>query len=460
MENMSSRRVEKYVSEHDPRYRAQREETAAVQPSIAFAQDAMAIYEQSPNDGEHSLKRDFYDLAKDLVLTSVRPSEAGQDATEFARVSLTAIFDEPSIRSSLNAETLEGAAFTNHVMLALYDGAVPGSVLRLAGQRHQEFVREQERELDRIQEETKTEFKIAVGRAVQEGWLPLHAEAALRRLDTVHVALYDRLEMVSRPVGAYNNGKGLIRVASEYIQPHLILSLKDMLFHEFVHEIAGLSITLDTREGGVTLTRNRKSGVSITHNAYGSNNWLNEAITERIKIRLSPYMTTDTMYGGSSVYVAERQELDRLIAAGLDERIVYAAYFENLTQDQSAGSRGAAFAELVHRVNGIDGPGAFSRLENRHIFREISAYLTRYGFRNSEEPVSSAMMSEDAQRHTVTVRVGGPNDTQVAHAFVYEASPYVSQGIEVSAAEQWLRARNALDMLGQFGGKAKYSEDV
>lgn len=350
------------------------------------------------------------------------------------------------------------------------NGAISDGLLYAAAKIHIEDIREQEIQLQTIFEQTKAEFKMAVMGAVDRGLLPQAAINALNRIDPVVISLHDRLlDILTSDIGGCDQYGG-IEVSSELLQENSIPKLKHTIFHELLHELSGKSITVSTevvnepdRWGKFTSIYNRKSGVSLHRPAlsFRPNAWLNEAITEWLALELSGYSgdTGKVAYKGSASYTNERKELDRLFESGLERDTVINAYFENFVSDQPKEEKGRHFTKLVRRINEIEGPTGFSKLENKHIMRDIEntlyeAYARPAKSVNTEE----AAIPPGTKIFHINVEVGTQQNTRITKEFVYVARPITDETGTVSVEDRWKPVKNALDAIkAKYGGKVNIS---
>jgi hypothetical protein len=331
--------------------------------------------------------------------------------------------------------------------------------------RHSERVAAQEAMLAELAERTKEEFKGAVIAAVERGLLPEQAARSLDRLNSIPIELSDRLASILSNTLGENHDSGKVTVSGEQLQPDLIPRLRRTLFHEFLHEISGRSITVTTEtnekwDAPLHLSRRKKSGVSL-HGAsfYSPNRWLNEAITEWLALELSGYNGDegkDGVYKGSRSYAFERKELDRLFEAGLQRKSVTAAYFENIVSGQEE-PRGEHFSKLIGEINRMEGRFGFTKLENAHLMHEIEYecnYQSIYPseFRSRLEDVYP--LEKTLQIH---IDVGSREEVRVSEDFVYGVHQYPPE-YELPTEKQIERVSRFLAALeAKYHGKVHYS---
>jgi hypothetical protein len=316
--------------------------------------------------------------------------------------------------------------------------------------RHLENIKRQKTELERITQETKIEFKKSVENAVKNGWLPKSIIEKLSRIDSVTVGLNDVFLDLKTTTEATMDGHGRMFVNNDLLQEKILPRLKQTLFHEFLHELAGKSITIftDSKYDLATIS-NRKSGVSIFNSSreYRPNRWLNEAITEWLALELSGYKNLKKGYKGSESYTVER----------LEKNLVVEAYFENFSSDQPKERREVYFTKLIQRINQIEGPKGFTKLENQQIAVEIEK-IFYHAYINPVEKVKSET-SPDAKFFDITLTIGTDPETVIEKKFVRVIKSIMSDDRPTSSMEeQQKQLSNVLESVKDiFGGKAKIS---
>lgn len=520
MEEMRKRTVRKEVPEHDPAYLKAREISLRSSADTVFGRSAASSYEINGDsiemsrgiiakheahlaeetdpdkqsyirqliareqeyiqrreaDRPESLHRSFDVLLNSLPGLIIR--YANSERTDFITGKIREMFSipevEPELRSILGAD-YDGLVqltsdykplLTLHV--ALQSGAIPDTVLYTIAKRHSERMTEREKQLAEFVAQTKREFAEAIHAAVQSDRLPKPAEMALGRLDSMRVRLYDQLlSPLSGRLGS-NDSLGTINVSDTQFRPHLMPRLRKTLFHEFLHEISGTSVTVVTDEDPRWSTpshipRIRKTGVSVTSKdraPVSPNTWLNEAITESLALELSGYVAdeeTAGAYKGSASYGEERRELDRILALGVDRSVLTDAYFENFTSEPDV-RRGEHFTRMVREINRVEGPFGFNRLENEHLVRMIGEQLTDDYVYDSER---HAIPRDKRVAKVLRIRIeaGVRPETQAAHDYFCLAYDWPSAyGEQPSPEEQVEALKKRLDdtINGWFGGAARY----
>lgn len=343
-------------------------------------------------------------------------------------------------------------------------GLISDEFLYAMAKRHEEDIKEQKMQLDKIVGETKVDFKTAVLEAVKKGFLPEITKEVLPRIDSVAVDLSDRFNSIQLSTMGSNDKFGIISVSNEQLQENLIPRLKKILYHEFLHELSGKSIVVETRiddsPNQVNHFFHEKSGVALNKPdlEYSPNRWINEAITEWLAIKLSGYNgnTLENSYNGSNSYVIERQELDRLFSLGLEESSVTNAYFENFLSDQLNENKGQYFVELIKKINDIEGEAGFIRLENKHIMHEVEFEMyNKYVHPVEDNFVKKEDSSDETKIFNITISIGTTEQNTITKKFVYIAQPSISENISIG--DQWDQVEKILDYIEKkFNRRVRY----
>lgn len=498
------------MPESDPVYQEERERWRAAHQSAVFGASSLGIYEtdtftregllervmelqreldaMTDKDGERArhLSEDIQS-ASDYATTLLQErakflrtacktlmngvlillgEDGREDRKEFVFSEIGRMLSAPEIQDELRRNFGDDLSALPFIKLyrAIEEDKLSDECLYAMVKRHVEDIRAQERKLQEIVAETKDKFRTAVTEAVSRGVLPETAAASLRRIDEAEVFLSDRLLSVRSSRIGDSHDSGAIDVSNEQLQDRLLPRMKKSLYHEFLHELSGKSITVltEANEGPHTsrYAFSRKNGVSLgnpqSQSEYSPNTWLNEAITEWLTLKLSGYAgDTDAFaYQGSMSYPIERKELDRLFAAGLEEEVVVNAYFENLTSDQLKGEKGKHFAKLVHRINELEGPAGFTRLEHAHIMNDIEASLLSNGVsRVVPGAVHDDALPPEAKVYTITVRVGTSDQAPVTQQFEYIAAPKTVGTTIVSTEYLWGSVKDTLTAIENLYGR-------
>lgn len=413
------------------------------------------------------LRKSFKRLAEDL--SELLNQSGYEDRKKYILGEVGKMFGAPEVQDELKRHFGDDLSeFTAiNLFIKVIDGSISDEFMYAVAKRHVEDIREQEAQLEKIVEETKTEFKTAVTEAVANGSLPETAAEALHRIDSVVVSLSDRLLAVQSSKLGEADDSGKIRVSNEQLQAHLVPRLKKTIVHEFLHELSGKSVTVRTKidDGPHQIHHafHRKTGVALNDPDlwYSPNRWLNEAITEWLAIRLSGYKgdTRESAYKGSYSYPTERQELDHLFASGLEDDVVTNAYFENFSSDQPKGEKGKHFAKLVQRINAVEGQAGFAKLENEHIMHEVEYQMyNRYAHPAENVTVNKDTLPPEAKIFNITISIGTSEQTTITKKFVYMAKPITAGSITISVTDQWKRVESTLSYIeGTYRGKAKFS---
>ncbi|MEQ1499858.1 MAG: hypothetical protein ABL917_00605, partial [Parcubacteria group bacterium] len=325
-------------------------------------------------------------------------------------------------------------------------------------EKHMEEIDKQMLQIMELAKETKEEMVSLVKEAVERGELPQDVLVSLPRLENVTVGILDRLSHVSsRTLGSMGHD-GTMKINNERLKPEYISSLKKTMIHEFFHELSGKSITTSTFKGQDGSEKNdmylRKTGVSLYSPGVNRrpNLWLNEAITEWLALRVSKFEdnTNAFSYKGSTSYVYERMELDSLFDAGLEEKVVTDAYFENFSTDTSEKS-GSKYARLIQRINEIEGPLGLGRIENKHIFGHVVEELVQSGLYPTKEVKEDflhiAQKNDGSKIFNFYVEVGANSNVSTSDDFSAIVKPF-KNGDKIVTVEETLKIINKeLDLL-------------
>lgn len=301
---------------------------------------------------------------------------------------------------------------------------------------HQERVAERRRETERMVDETIRTLTDAVERAVDDGWLPPSALASLPRLGSVRVILLDTL--VKRLGSEFANAHGtdsIIELSGWTRDPRARAFTQMILTHEFLHVLSGKNFELFRTNHEYAVQGSGRMGLQLQSN--GGGRWLNEAVTQRLALRLfgdtqaadrgmNELVTEEfgnTVPGEwvASIYPGELGEFDRLISLGVDERLVYEAYFENASGDTTTQERGPAYKRMIAHIRETVGANEIIRVENRFDALSVAGALGSHVYENvaginwsTHPPNESAPEDPDGRTLWVDVAVGSA--ALVAHA--------------------------------------------
>ncbi len=398
------------------------------------------------------LKSDFQNLFQNYINLVERPGI--EDRKSFVQNEIGNMFNDPEILEGVYLYL--GPDKSKHTyenfLEKIKDDTIPGEFLYKLAKRHESRIETQEKELEEIVESTKQDFRRVISDAVKEGWLPEEAQESLKRIDSVKVVLMDRLENMHSSVMGDSADSGRIRVSNERLINKEIDLLKKTLFHEFLHELSGVSIVVATKieEGRFPIHHlyERKSGVVVHEidSFYTKNQWLNEAITEWLALKLAAKIgyvedKDKEVYKGSLSYISERKELDRLFDAGLNEKTVVEAYFENFAEDRLKGNRGEKFAALVKEINTLEGVYGLAILQNKFEIEETIITLYNEGLLPWElsENLVNFKWPKDYKVSKITITVGSSTSGLGSYKkeLVYVRGPLVMDDTVLSAQQQW-----------------------
>ncbi|MEK7187893.1 MAG: hypothetical protein AAB691_03570 [Patescibacteria group bacterium] len=502
MEKWETRRQ---VPETDPVYQEERERSQKAYRENIFAEGAVHHYEQSGESAERArvqnqelrkrlaladptgsearglseaisenqkfiermyrdrgryLRSDFLRFTQDLAMF-FRQSEGGRH--EYVTSEAQYMLNDPGLYPEFQecfGDNLEEVTAEN-LFLSIANNELSDEFLLKIAKRHIEHVQKEEEVLEKIADETKREFKAAIKKQVEKGFLPESVLNSLQRIDSVAIKLSDRFKSLLGNFMGEHGDSGEIRISNEQLTIELIPQLKEVIFHELIHELSGRSITIRTKteEDGFKWHQfsHRKSGVALRDPQFGYTpyTWLNEAITEWLALKFSGYEgdASEYAYKGSSAYTAERKELDRLMVSGLESDAVVAAYFENFSSDQPKNSQGKAYAALLQRINQLEGTFGFARLENRFILKDIGDRLYSEGVFSTHSGPPSEEISEHSKVFRIAISVGVNNEAEVKESFVYYVRPILVGKTTISIEHQWRRVKDTLDYISSKYGR-------
>lgn len=346
------------------------------------------------------------------------------------------------------------------------DKSLSDECLYRMAKRHDERVGEQEEQLAIFAERTKKEFKDIVADLVTSGVLPEEARNALPRIDQVVVKLKDLLtNMKTLALADIASNSGIITVNSFQMRPEELPLLRASLFHEFLHELSGKSISIKTEvldESNKIITH-QKVGVALRPEfaEYTPNKWLNEAITEWLATRMSGYVdTNERAYKGSRSYTEERRELDRLFSLGLEEKVAIQAFFENFSSEQPRQELGRHYKALVRRIKELEGQEGFLKLDNLHMMNEVQEFLSGASVYSTEIIPLPSELPAETKVFFIHVRMGGAEKVRVERDFAYVVRPIQLDSLSISIEEQWAHTKEAVEALPYRFGPNKISYSI
>lgn len=171
-------------------------------------------------------------------------------------------------------------------------------------------------------------FLEAARKEIKNGQLPITEELLERRVK--ETAIYVTDQMVDSRAGTYKNHViTLVDTADESDIEHAV-------YHELSHACSG-RITAKSKIGDMYLIENVRIGLSTMQRGTDTSpyqrkmDWLNEALTERMALRLLGKPNDNR----ARVY--ERAALNTLFQRGLSEEMAYDAYFENYDPKRQKG---------------------------------------------------------------------------------------------------------------------------
>lgn len=412
------------------------------------------------------LRSSFQELAKDLLILSRKSEDAFRQ--EFAREQIIAMLTIPTI-TAFFAKDMTGQAlseFSLEQLALLMTEKLPSELLYKAALQHLENIKIQKEYLAEFVIKTKEEFKEVVRREVEKQILPLTAESALIRLDSTDVQLWDNLTNLNSLTVGTHSSTGQIRISNLQLLPDLLPVLRHSLFHEFLHELSGKSTTIRSITDGpgqpIHTIESRKAGLVLRdkENLHNPNTWLNEAITEWLALQLSG-VEGETLGGNSykGSYIAEREALEKLMKSGLNSYLVVNAYFENFSSEIPQEEKGKYFTALIQKIEELEGPGGFSRLENNFILDSSAEFLSNaYAYPGNASSFDHDILQSTGKLFTIKITVGRSELTKVERDFLLVAQTINTETGTITPEEQWNKVQEILHYLElRFGKKITYT---
>ena len=232
---------------------------------------------------------------------------------------------------------------------------------------HSEKTKEAREKAEKDFKKWSSDFINCCKEAIADGWLPLSEKIIKERVEQAKIILRDSAD-------SENSAGDLYRWVVTIIPDFEIVDPKDTLFHELVHTIAGREMAERRvkvqREGEEPYEHSKvlfhKSGLKYSYgyakgievpgviSISGKFRWLDEGLTEMISMRLQKQLKSDA-------YQVERDEIKKIIDAGVDEQLFFDAYFESRDTKTPPKERAPALRALLRRINEVY-PGETSHL--------------------------------------------------------------------------------------------------
>lgn len=328
------------------------------------------------------LRKQWEQILFDFISSAV----SKRDGRERVERQITYPFLNNNLKSELRGVFGEDLAdfAVNNLYHAIADGRISDDVVLQVSENHVAEIEIRKRALEIESAQQKDGFKKSVEVAIRKGELPQEVALMLSRIDRTKVRLDDRLLSVSSTVSGESHMDGDVSVTTDFFYDFDWKDrLRETLFHEFVHTIAGEEIVLKDKHssrGDEIIEESlvlKKSGVVIG----GKNRWLNEAITEYVTgILLDIYVedirkddTGITRVVGHRSYSSEQDKLKELVKRGLSKDKIINAYFENILPRDSKSDKkqGSAFGDLMREIVKLEGEFAILKLDNTFVLRNL-----------------------------------------------------------------------------------------
>lgn len=234
----------------------------------------------------------------------------------FFRVVAEELYSEGMSKDELDDKAVElGVNFFVNQDSVDYD-----SFLKMLDSYRDRFKRESEKFQESIPS-TKSEFKIRIKKAIEEGMLSIPLDKVDYIIDNIKPRMLDTHKEDSYcKNGSYSSNGELI----VYFYPESNTTLSGTLCHEYIHALSGLTIVKMRRGAGKNdKFIDQKMGLSFLgaggRDIYG---WLDEAVTEELNRRIFAHDNR------SNIYSLERNALGKMIEDGIPEQLIFDAYFE------------------------------------------------------------------------------------------------------------------------------------
>lgn len=293
------------------------------------------------------------------------------------------------------ASRLEEAGVTNRDLRSsvlidkLKNGSINADLLMDITRVH---TAEFERKKELLKEEIPrhlNDFSQKVFEGIDAGWLPLEKEFVVERLKSLQIEVFDPMKTLSQG----DHTEGLLRVSAAMVDKNELF-LKHVVFHEAMHALSGTSVITYKEKDGKQIFAEQKVGLRLL--AIGPNfekpmpfkkdsqkktqdiyfTWLNEAVTERLTLKLLGDNIPEEFEEITEDYQIERFKLEQLIRAGVSEELILRAYFENygLADAEDRSKRGLpAWRQLSVKLTEVGGKltknglkmSDFARLDKR-----------------------------------------------------------------------------------------------
>lgn len=226
---------------------------------------------------------------------------------------------------------------------------------------HKKRMEKFQENLDKISFATKQNFIAKIKQAVEDGEIPEAVENRLKILESSPVNVFDFLTDLTIGLKFYNSRIAIALdivgvkfrvydfVSGEILDQKEKLFIESILYHEYLHVIAGSAQEYFYDKKTVNFF---KSGVTIS----GRFTWLNEAITEFLRIYFFPtndqFDFRDT--NGSQIYIKEREKFHEIFGRSFFHRHmrdIINAYFEDFDDSVPVKERFKYFRILKNHIN-------------------------------------------------------------------------------------------------------------
>ncbi len=238
---------------------------------------------------------------------------------------------------------------------------------------HKDNFSKKQEYLDHMLGIAKKGFEIYLKQLIRKGIIPLSGHQFQREMEKITTLSGRPVDALRWQGGRYRHDLHTIEINSQYIEN------MHLYFHEMFHAIAGKTVLInkdpDIEEESLDTLDTQRGGLLFTLPEVTRFFWLNEAITESITNEVMKNVLRKDFekseekvasYLEGSSYKKEQELLELLIEAGrpyLDEKLFYAAYFEDFEPSLPEGQRIPHWKALWKAINQAYEPGFLAKLD-------------------------------------------------------------------------------------------------
>lgn len=358
-----------------------------------LTKDNAAQFEKNALTDEHT---SYLELAKSSIEKSFLDLNQRYQKHPAAKATIETMLREALIDNEVKDKLSEAGLpieMNGERFLDMFEkGKVPTDVLAAILEQRKQSQEILQKEWEGKFQGWREQFRLALNTAVAEGSIP-HSDDFDKLIDGVEIIVFDPL--VVNNLGRYH-GAGLVSVSVRSTDQS---EIRDTVFHELVHHIAG---------GVVQEKKAEKPDDDSIETTYEKRRvihgkWLDEGMTELIASELAGA-------GEFFSYAMEQGMIYQMIDAGIPKKLFIDAYFENQLEKPVDGSRLPAFLALNREATKIYGPGWLKKigesLKNKKYFEtnQLTPKLTSVTEKaketstNTESTIVSAHASADSKK--------------------------------------------------------------